>query len=154
MKTEIYNEKQIEELIGKYFSGDTSSSEEEIVKSYFLRGPVKEEWTSYRSLFGAIGELRAKPELLPEIKLSEPPEKAGRRLSGKRFMQFGTLAAGIAASVLLFVLLFKNPAEENYVVIDGKKYTDETLIEETFHTSLNNVKLNIHDLLSEMKDEK
>jgi hypothetical protein len=50
----------IEELIGQYFEGITSLEEEEILRKYFHRGTVPEEWKAYPPMFRYFAEERRK----------------------------------------------------------------------------------------------
>jgi hypothetical protein len=45
---------KIAELIDKYFDGNTTLKEEQILKNYFQQNEVIPEWDSYRSYFGYL----------------------------------------------------------------------------------------------------
>jgi len=64
------------------------------------------------------------------------------------------VAFAVTASIALFVIfspfLFK---KNDFVVINGKKYTDEKHIEMVLHTSLENVKLDMKQIFDDFEDD-
>ncbi|MCL2436338.1 MAG: hypothetical protein FWD09_09430, partial [Lentimicrobiaceae bacterium] len=68
----------------------------------------------------------------------------------KRFAITFAIAASVALFLLFFPFLHKN---NNFVVINGKKYTDKKQIELAFHTSLENVKLDVKQIFDDLDND-
>lgn len=108
----------IDELLDRYFEGETSAEEEREIRVFFSSGSVPEHLAAYKPLFAYFDE---------EIR------KVGRQ-EKKRPLTHKTvwfIMTGVAATFLLLLgisrLLY--PADpcfcsENYVVINGRCYTD------------------------------
>ncbi|MDL2265803.1 hypothetical protein LJC43_05445 [Parabacteroides sp. OttesenSCG-928-G21] len=126
----------IEELLNKYFEGETSSEEERKLRHYFSSNDVPTEWEGYKSLFAYFDEEiemnKQKKPLQPVIK----PLSHNRRIL--------ILFSGVAACLLLLfsINLWINPpakrfCADNYVIINGRCYTDMHTIRamafEAFH---------------------
>lgn len=113
----------IENLVDKYFEGETSTAEEKILRDYFTSGNVKDELKIYIPIFSYFEQEINKRE----INLVQPV--------GKR--KFLARWVGIAASLLILVLAGIGKwvttdevclCKGDYVVINGKCYTDEGMI--------------------------
>lgn len=122
----------IEELIERYFEGDTSAKEEKDLRSFFASGEVPEHLLAYLPLFAYFDEeIRLKEE-------SEARDREGRLkpavpLQKKKSFHRTVLYAvsGIAASLLFLLAIrqYVSPVDpcfcsDNYVVINGRCYTD------------------------------
>lgn len=79
-------ERQIRELIEKFFDGDTTLAEEKKLYAFFSRGNVPESLARYRRMFADLAML---------------PEPAPAKTERGRLIRIW--AAGIAASLLLFL---------------------------------------------------
>ena len=99
---------KIEELIDRYFEGQTSCEEERELRSFFTQENVPESLQVYRPLFVCLDQ-----EAKAFRQESAPVKKPSFR---RRFIY---TTGGIAAGILL-----------NYVIIDGKQYTDANLVHE------------------------
>jgi hypothetical protein len=110
----------IDELVDKYFEGETTAEEESNLRAFFASNEVPQRLASYKPLFAYFDE---------EIRKEHEKTKAP--------LQWRTVvywASGIAASLLLLVGIgqaFLSPAlldpcfcSENYVIINGHCYTD------------------------------
>ena len=100
---------KIEELIDRYFEGQTSCEEERKLRSFFTQENVQEA-KAFRQE-------------------SAPVKKPSFR---RRFIY---TTGGIAAGILLMIGIagtqrYLHPTPENYVIIDGKQYTDANLVHE------------------------
>lgn len=152
----------LDNLLHRYFEGETSAEEERRLRAFFASGEVPAKWAAYRPLFAYFDEAgRASegeggmvfPEAgrtdeipSPEALLATAGEWRGdgdspvtseqhrlemdRGRDGNRRRLF-YLIAGIAASVLLVLSTYRvlSPTDpcfcsDNYVVINGRCYTD------------------------------
>lgn len=139
---------KIEELIDRYFEGQTSCEEERELRSFFTKENVPEHLQVYRPLFvclekeaeafrkgsmeeRSISEEDTLTESMPEV--SAPEESAPKALPRRR--RFIYMMGGVAAGILLLIGIagtkqYLHVTPENYVLIDGKQYTDANLIRE------------------------
>lgn len=131
---------KIEELLEKYFEGETSCEEERQLRHYFTHEEVPAEWQVYRPLFACLDEeVRAHRARQQEAAASQPAEMAAELRSPateKRLRPPRRLYrwAGIAAGILLLIGVAKlafslTAAPDSYVIIDGVRYTDQRLVE-------------------------
>ncbi|MCC8154765.1 MAG: hypothetical protein LIP01_11535 [Tannerellaceae bacterium] len=113
-----------DDLIHKYFEGETSCEEEKRLREYFNSGHVAEHLKIYIPLFTYFEQEINKEQ---KVTLRHP----GRR---KRIV---TLLTGIAASLLILVVAgigkwLSQPDDclcaGDYVVINGKCYKDKNII--------------------------
>ena len=115
---------KIEELIDRYFEGQTSCEEERELRSFFTQENVPESLQVYRPLLVCLDQ-----EAKAFRQESAPVKKPSFR---RRFIY---TAGGIAAGILLVIGIagtqrYLHPTPENYVIIDGKQYTDANLVHE------------------------
>jgi len=139
------NKERIADLIEKYYEGATSSAEEKELVAYFSSKNVSAELRGEQSYFQALGELKNrqtadKKQIYSLIK----------RYSLANFARITTVAASVALLVVGGVYLQATP--KNYVIIDGKKYTDKEKIEQVFFTSMQNVKQNSQEIFGGLGD--
>lgn len=130
----------IENLLEKYFNGETTCDEERELRRFFTQPDVPEHLQAYRPLFAYIGR---KAE---EARQTVSPVQAVRRPS--RFTVY--LTRGIAACLLLGAgiagwISYTTPPE-CYVIIDGKRYTDRQLIREKTMEALQSASFTDEDL--------
>ena len=131
----------IEELLEKYFEGLTSAEEEATLRHYFTSGDVPENLAMYKPLFvyfdAEISTFKINEsatsrtlEIEGEIRL-EPENKPARQTSKKLVLW---LSGAAACAAILIGAFFTNmqskkcPMEGNYVIIDGRCYTDAKTI--------------------------
>jgi hypothetical protein len=150
-----YNIENIRHLINQYFEGNTSSKEEEILRNYFQEEHIDEDLLEYRSLFQAFADLSAQPELL-ETDFSYIDNQKNISIKPKsriiKYFRVGATAiAGIAACIVLFFITY-HPSSDTFVIIDGKKYTDKTKIQNAFDESIENVRIDLHDVFSDLHE--
>ena len=139
-------------LIEKYFSGETSKQEELEILKYFTSENIAPELIQYQNYFRSLANLKTHSKsIIPD----EDYENFTQPLKTTQYYikRFGITFA-VAASVALFLMFFpfihKN---NNFVVINGKKYTDEKHIELAFHTSLENVKLDAKQMFDDLDND-
>lgn len=123
---------KIEELIERYFEGETSAEEEKSLRSFFAAGQVPAHLSAYIPLFAYFDEeIRSKEKSEAEKNESTTgPALLFRKGKSVRRMVLYVLS-GVAASVLFLLALhpYVLPADpcfcsDNYVVINGRCYTD------------------------------
>ena len=115
----------IEELLEQYFEGRTSTEEEATLRRFFTSGDVPENLVMYKPLFAYFED---------EITLNIRPvsENKPAQQTSKKIVLW---LSGAAASAAILVGVFftnqqskKCPTEGNYVIINGRCYTDEKTI--------------------------
>jgi hypothetical protein len=172
-KRKHIDNQEITLLIERYFEGLTTTDEEALLQHYFQQEPIDDDLLIYKPLFAAWADLREMPEelILTASNLTERDTKDDAsgaknllkmnalRSSQKQFAFFAvnkwkivSMASGVAAILVIgfFTLFYESPTV-NYVMIDGQKYTDKTLIMHNFEQSLDNVKIDMNDMLSEFQ---
>lgn len=125
--------KHIEELLEKYFEGETTCEEERTLRRYFCSEQVPDHLSVYRPLFAYISQ------------------EAARHTHSHRFSplhqlpyrRWTVIIGGMAAAVLLLAgtvrWLTDASQPTNYVIIDGVCYTDRQLVEAKAEEALENV---------------
>lgn len=133
----------IEELLDKYFEGHTSAKEEQQLRSFFAGGAVPEELTPYKALFGYFDE---------EIAKAKP---AGKKVSFRRKLLLLSLSGAAACILLLLGYTYWKQADPctcsgNYVMINGKCYTDINKVRSCAMEALQEVSDSPEDILGDM----
>lgn len=143
------NTKTIPLLIDRYWDGDTTKEEEEILISYFSQEIVADEFKSTQKYFLELKNLQENhTSLIDETLLVSIPEKKNNFHLQVKHIWY---AAAMIVAFVIIILIPKDSQSKSYVMIDGKKYTDKNRIEATFQESLANVKLDDSDILNELK---
>ena len=116
----------IDGLLDKYFEGATSAAEEARLRAFFASDDVPERLAVYKPIFAYFGEEIAKQ--------SAPSVEQHRVVVAKRPLSRRVVfyaVSGIAACILLVLGIGRllNPLDprfcaDNYVVINGRCYTD------------------------------
>ena len=137
--------KDIETLLNKYFEGETTCEEERRLRRFFAEGLVPEHLEVYRPMF-AFFEAEQK-ELAPFEKKTK---------TVRQYLTYSLSAA--AAAILLLVGIsgiyrHLSPAPANYVIIDGKEYTDVHLIREQAMVAFRDVSLSEEEVFATLFDE-
>lgn len=123
----------IEELLNRYFEGETSAAEEQQLRAFFRQGEVPPHLAPYRALFAYFDEeIRLAADQAPEASVfGDGMVPSAEKLRRKTLRGVGYTLLGVAASVLLVLGLFRvfPPADPcfcsaNYVVVNGRCYTD------------------------------
>lgn len=159
---------KIDELIDRYFEGQTSCEEERELRSFFTKENVPEHLQVYRPLFvcleeeaeafrkermeeEGISEEDTLKESMPEV--STPEESALKVLPRRR--RFFYMLSGVAAGILLLIGIagikqYLHVTPENYVLIDGKQYTDANLVREQALAAFRDVQTSEDEVLDLM----
>lgn len=117
----------IDELLERYFEGETSAEEEHRLRAFFASDEVPEYLTAYRPLFAyfdeEIEQMKVAKNALPVGALKNKP------IRSKKAVLY--ILSGAAACILALLSLSRllYPADPcfcsgNYVVINGRCYTD------------------------------
>jgi len=141
----------MEHLLEKYFDGQTSLREEEVLRQYFATNEIPPHLLCYRELFGYISSersmLSAKSSNVPLNEPGKMPTGSSRwKPTGKKWAPsrwslsirpalISMVAAAACVVLAIGWYLFSKPLETNcpknqsYAMIDGRCYTDQALIE-------------------------
>lgn len=143
----------IEELLEKYFEGNTSAAEEKELRVFFSSKEVPAHLEVYRPLFIYFNEEIEKEreseseKVIPFVKTSNP----------RRVLYW---VSGIAASIFillgigrLWVFPGTTFCSDNYIVINGRCYTDKQMIKTHVLEALNEISSQEEDLLPFLGEE-
>ena len=117
----------IEELLERYFEGLTSGEEEVALRRFFTSDDVPEQLAMYQPLFAYFeSEIEAARADLPSVQ-TKPPKAARAHLQSVRNRWISSIAA--SAAILIGITFFATrqsrcPESGNYVIINGRCYTD------------------------------
>lgn len=126
--------KEMEVLIEKYFDGATTCEEERTLRRFFATGQVPPHLEIYRPLFAYLDQEAEKH------RHAEPAIHTRRKPNLRFILRLaGSIAAGILLCLGLVRLLPFNNQAENFVVIDGQRYTDPALVQAKAQEALLNV---------------
>jgi hypothetical protein len=111
----------IDDLLNRYFEGETTSEEEKQLRAYFASGKAPQRLARYQPMFAYFDE---------EIRKEQEQEQIKTPLNRRKLIYW---ISGIAAGVLLligirqaFLPALPDPClcSGNYVIINGRCYTD------------------------------
>lgn len=137
---------KIEELLDRYFEGQTSCEEERQLRRFFTTESIPEHLQVYHPLFACLEQ---------EAKDFRKKDDSGIKKPSvnRRFLY--TLGA-VAAGVLLLIGIagthqyLHHSTPENFVIIDGKQYTDAKLIQEQALAAFHDMKTTEDEMLNLM----
>jgi len=137
----------IDNLLNKYFEGETSAEEEKQLRTFFASGDIPDHLIVYKPLFAYFDE-----EIGKEQKTVKQVSLTGRKVL--------YWVSGIAASMLLLLaigheFIFSNPrfCSGNYVVINGRCYTDIHKVRSYAFSALQEVATPAEDYFPERDQE-
>jgi hypothetical protein len=138
--------------IEKYFSGETSGEEESELLQYFSSEEIAPEHIQYQSYFLGLANLKTNSKLIIPQGEYEKVTYSSKTYTYylKRFGVSLAVAASIALFILFLPFLHRN---QNFVVINGKKYTDEKQIHLALQASLENVKIDVKQIFNELDND-
>ncbi|MDH6343054.1 hypothetical protein M2480_001406 [Parabacteroides sp. PFB2-12] len=138
---------RIDDLLEKYFEGETTAAEEKELRTFFSSGPVAEHLAPYQPLFAYFDEEIARKEEKEEAVVPAVAERSARR-------RVFYMVSGIAASLLLllgigqiFFFEGRRYCADNYVIINGRCYTDVKTIREHAFRALEEVATTSEELI-------
>ncbi|MCM1021142.1 MAG: hypothetical protein NC343_02515 [Muribaculum sp.] len=124
-----FNEHIIQQLIGKFYNGETNLEEEAMLYQYFSSPEVSSNLRSFKDIFTALSVFSPSDFDMP--KHSVPSKRK------QRYRKLIYIASSIAATIaIVFMLItFKTgsshlPDSENYVMINNHIVTDKKIVEE------------------------
>lgn len=124
----------IHQLIDKYFEGETSYREEEMLRTFFSTENVPEDLLKYKPIFDYFS-------LEKSISEAEAPKKRNTR----RIVLYALSAVASCALLVLSITHFMQTPDtycgENYVIINGTCYTD-----------IETIRLHAQDALKQISD--
>ena len=136
----------IEELIEKYFEGQTSTEEEAALRHFFTSGDIPENLAMYKPLFAYFDDEIKKAEAANTNNKRFEKENENRNRQIQTRKRFVLWLSGAAACVAIFIGIFffespskKCPGEGDYVIIDGRCYTDAKTIRSATLNSLREI---------------
>ncbi|MEI6554854.1 MAG: hypothetical protein WCL70_04645 [Paludibacter sp.] len=124
---------KINELLEKYFHGETTLAEENELKQYFRSENVSEKHALYQPLFAAFDE---ELKVLPQKPLAEiiPELKRHRSIWIQAFAY-----TGVAATIAI-VFWFQRPNQsQNFAVVSGNQIQDTEFAQKYAEKKLNKV---------------
>lgn len=126
--TTMKREEYIQTLLDRYLDGMTTAGEEAALRQYFAKcgDGVPEEWRPYRALFAYVDDERHHAAGAGVPVAGSVP----RRSRMLRRLRVIGLTAAAAVALLLVVVKGNMGQPENYVVIDGKVYTDRHTVKQ------------------------
>lgn len=114
---------RIEELLEKYFDGNSTDQEELILRNYFSQGNIAEHLIQYRNLFGYFAEAKKiKNEKEFMLKSAEEPRKNRAFLLSIA----ATLVVGLGVGIFMFTSYNPKNEEDLGTYDDPKIALEET----------------------------
>ena len=128
--------KDIEMLLNKYFEGETTSEEERELRHFFTGGLVPDHLQVYRPMFSYFET--------EHTKFSEPIVET-----------FPLRKAAVILLLLGITGTFRElaPSPTNYVVIDGKRYTDAAFVRKQAVAAFREVSLSEEDVFNTLFED-
>lgn len=132
---------KIDELLNKYFEGETSNEEEKLIRRYFSEEKIPDNLLCYKPMFTYFKE---------EIDKEKQVDKIVPRKKTIMYL-ISSIAACAVIAIAINVFVHHNRTEnENYVMIDGKICTDEAVIKAYAKASFNDVATSQEEVFSEL----
>lgn len=135
----------IEQLLERYFEGYTSTEEERQLRRFFTSGDIPKNLMMYKPLFVYFENESKKEKTITEERSNIRTEESDLSVTDKRNASPGNrrnlilwLSGAAACAALLIGVFFFTPQQQkcpgsgNYVIIDGRCYTDT----ETIHSAV------------------
>lgn len=158
MKDQI---EHIEGLLERYFEGETSAAEERQIRAFFATGRVPEPLAAYTPLFAYFDEEIERNDELQndgtdsELKPVSVPLRPKNRKRAALYILSGVAACVLALLSLTRLLYPADPCfcSDNYVVINGRCYTDIHTVRSLAIEALQEVATPADDYFPEMDKE-
>ena len=120
----------MEQLLEQYFEGLTSSADEAVLRRFFTSDDVPENLMMYKPLFAFFDS---------EITKSQTGRSTSRKTVLFWFSGAAACAAVLIGSFFITAQQNKCPGKGDYVVIDGRCYTDAETIRKSMLKTLHEV---------------
>lgn len=147
----------------RYFEGLTSAEEEKTLRHFFTSGDVPEKLAMYTPLFSYF-DAEIKKATTTQARDFSPADLGASEVDmnpSRRRIIFGLWISGAAACAAILVgLFFFNPSSGkcsgngNYVIIDGRCYTDDATVRAAALRTLREISDDDSELLSENENDK
>jgi len=134
------------ELLEKYFRGETSLAEEKELKNYFLSGNVKSEYAPYRALFEAFDQEKQETAIIPQLKIL-PRQREVKHFWIKTFSY-----SGIAAALVLALWTQYPRSERDYAIIHGRRINDPEYAQKYAEKKMSDVNEMLQNGLKPLRD--
>lgn len=132
----------VNKILNKYFRGETSVDEEDILRLYFKSDQIAPEHMPFKPLFDAFA-LEASETMA--IKQQSKP----RQFFLQKWIYAGS---GVAAAVLLALWLFGSPAfQGDYAIVNGTRINDHELAQQIAQSKINKVGQMLGDKLQPLE---
>jgi len=134
----------IRKLLDKYFEGSTSCKEEQLLRNYFTSCNIPEDLKVYKPIFEYMDE-QAK-----EVSITKRTS-----INHNLFLRY---TWGAIAATLLLILGFTayssfNHSNNNYVIINGEKYTNVRLAQQQAQKAFDEVSFSKDDVTNDLIPE-
>lgn len=147
----ILNESEVKLLLEKYFDGQTSDAEEELLRRYFALSVVPQEWEYIRPLFAYTTCQRAAKD--KRQRTLSPP------LLPKRIL-WGMSVASVAAAITLMIALRLPQTDDktplptigSYALVNGKRVNNPEEVRRYAMEAFNAVATDREELAKELFD--
>ena len=153
----------IKELLERYFEGQTSVEEEAMIRRFFASVDVPENLKMYKPLFAYFDDEIKMMEVANVNSMSESekeslPENKNVRIKTSRKFVLWLSGAAACAAIITGTFLFESqskkcPGEGDYVIIDGRCYTDAKTIRSATLNTLREISDNSDDITEENSSE-
>lgn len=142
---------RIDELLNKYFEGETSCEEERELRRFFTEGnTIPEHLQVYRPLFACLDQEAKAHQSLPQ-KAESKKAKTGHFIPRRLYYMIGSIAAGLLILIGIANLYQQTAVTPtDYVVINGKRYTDAKIIREQALSAFQDVSMSQEEVLDLM----
>ncbi len=146
----------VEELIDKYFEGETTCEEEKQLRHFFTQGIVPEHLQVYRPLFGFLEIENHLYHGSPTPDLTTHTMTVTKDRSMRRRVLY--ILSGVAAGLILLLGIAGihrhwGNSPDTYVIIDGKQYSDPELARQQALAAFQNVSLSEDEVFSSLFEE-
>lgn len=133
--------KDVNELIDKYFRGETTREEEKQLRKYFTEETPTGDLAKIAPIFTYFSEEESVTEFLKELRVEKTVVK--RNISKRiPFLKIASMAACLLLGVLLLnkIVSIDRMSSENCVWVNGEKITSIAMVRKYAETSFENVK--------------
>lgn len=114
----------IEDLINKYFDGETTCEEERQLRQAFTQGVIPQHLEVYRPMFAFLDKENRENKVIP-------PKTVRKAIPFRRRLIY-TLSSLAAVALIVLAIAgitrYHTATPDNYVIIDGKYYTNTQLV--------------------------
>lgn len=122
IKRNTISVQEAEKLIEKYYEGETSVAEENLLRNFLSQKNVPEQFEAEKAIFGYFESEKQKKTIA----------------FTPNFWKWSASAVAVGA-VLLGVFLSTQPSQGNYAYVDGKKITNQQVVLTLAQSTVNSI---------------